>query len=223
MEHSLHLHEEMLLLALGERTGKVEMGMWCAQALGGAVAAELLLAERIRLDGQKKPRVEIASTEPLGNEILDEWLDTIARDPRPRTVVRWVGKIADSKDLRGRVARGLVRRGILRLEESQFLLLFSRKIYPETDPEPERAIRARLHEAIFTDTAQIEPRTVALLSIANATELLPVIFDKRELKSRKHRIESVVNGEVTGAAAQNLIEEMMTAITVAVIIPAVVT
>jgi hypothetical protein len=222
----LHLHEEVLLLALREDKGTIEMGAWYSQAVGGAVVAELLLEGRVHLvpgEGKaKKELLEVVRADPVGDELLDEWLGKMAADPKPRKVTHWVHKVSGTKDLKGRIGRGLARRGILRVEESKVLLVFSRDVYPELDPEPEREVRARLHEAIFTDAADVDPRTVALLSLAKATGILDVVFGKKELKPRSDRIEAVVNGEVSGAAVRYVVEEINAAILVAVIIPVIV-
>ncbi|HEC03423.1 MAG TPA: hypothetical protein ENI81_07790 [Phycisphaerales bacterium] len=73
----------------------------------------------------------------------------------------------------------------------------------------------RLRQAIFTDTCDVDPRTVVLVSLANSTGLLKVPFDKKMLKRRKARIDRIVNGEITGKAAQEAIQAMQAAVMVA--------
>ena len=48
-------------------------------------------------------------------------------------------------------------------------------------------------------------------------------LDKKKLKSRKARIEQVINGEVTGAATKDAIEAMQAALFVTCIVPTIVT
>jgi protein-disulfide isomerase-like protein with CxxC motif len=119
------------------------------------------------------------------------------------------------------VARQLCRRGILRADEDKVLLIFTRKIYPEVNPEPENKLIERLRRAIFTDTRDIDPRTVVLLSLANSTGLLKVVFDKKKLKGRKARIKQIVDGEITGKAATEAIQAMQAAVMVACIMPTI--
>ena len=52
------------------------------------------------------------------------------------------------------------------------LLLFTRKIYPEINPIPEREIINRLQNTIFTDTEDFDARTGVLLSLANNANIL---------------------------------------------------
>jgi hypothetical protein len=59
------------------------------------------------------------------------------------------------------------------------------------------------------------------LSLAKSADLLKLVFDKKQLKSRKTRIEQVVNGEMTGKATQEAIQAMQAAVMVACIMPAI--
>ena len=79
----------------------------------------------------------------------------------------------------------------------------------------------RLRKAIFSDIGEVDPRTVVLLSLAKSADLLKLVFDKKQLKGRKTRIEQVVNGEMTGKATQEAIQAMQAAVMVACIMPAI--
>lgn len=222
--NELTLYEEVMLLALRDEQGTVEMGAWYQQAVGGAVLAELFLAERVRLvrDG-KKDLLECVRREPTGAELVDEWLQRIAADEKRRSVQHWVGKISSTKDLKGRIARGLARRGVLRVDEGKVLFLFTREVYPEVDPTPERELRERLRSSVLDPSAQPDARTGLLLSLAKGTGLIGLVFEKKERKHHKARIEAIVNGEACGQAARKLVEATNTAIFVACILPAVIT
>lgn len=101
------------------------------------------------------------------------------------------------------------------MAEGKVFLFFTRKIYPEINPEPEKALIERLHRAIFTNTMDIDPRTVLLLSLANSAGPLKLVFDKKELRSRKARIKQIVHGETVGEVAK---EAMETAVVINTII-----
>lgn len=218
----LTLFEEALLLALQDEKGTFATGAWLSMAASGAILAELLLAERVRLVGdKKKERVELAARTPTGDDLLDECLEAIATSQKPRSLQHWATKFADLQDLRGRIARRLVARDILRLEESKVLLLFTRKAYPELDPEPERALRERLRSAVLDEEAEIDARTSVLLSLAKGTGLLELVFDRKERKAHKARIEAIVNGEAYGHAIRQLVDATNTAIFVACIMPTI--
>ena len=52
--HQLFLHEEILLLALGDDKGTIIAGPMYVHAMGGAILAELFLSKRITVEAGKK-------------------------------------------------------------------------------------------------------------------------------------------------------------------------
>ncbi len=219
MQNALFLHEEILLLALRDEEGTIASGGTMYQyAIGAAILAELLLSKRIEVEQSgKRKLVNLINQSPLGEPLIDECLEKVISAKRRAVLQTWVSRFAGVKNLKHRVARQLCRRGILRADEDKVLLIFTRKIYPEVNPGPERELIERLRYAIFTDAGDIDPRTVVLLSLANSTGLLKVVFDKKKLKSRKARIKQIVNGEITGKAATEAIQAMQAAFMVACI------
>ena len=219
----LSLPEEIMLLALHDEKGTTRLDSMYQYALGGAVLAELLLHQRIRLDSSKKKSVQLISAKPLGDPLLDECLTKVQDSRKPAAAQTWVSRFAGVKKLKMKLATGLCDKGVLRADQDKVLLLFSRDIYPEMDPEPEREIIGRLHRAIFTETDRLDPRTVVLLSLAKSAGLLDGVFEKRDLKTRKDRIERVIRGEALGQATQEAIKAVQAAVFVACILPAVIT
>jgi Golgi phosphoprotein 3 len=224
MQNTLFLHEEILLLALRDEEGTIASGTMYQYAIGAALLAELLLSKRIEVEpSSKKKLVNFVNSNPLGEPLIDECLEKVNNAKRRAVLQTWVSRFAGIKNLKHRVAHQLCRRGILRADEDKVLLLFTRKIYPEVNPGPERELIRRLEYAIFTESSDIDPRTVVLLSLANCTGLLKVVFDKKKLKGRKARIEQIVNGEITGKAAIEAIQAMQAAVMVACIMPTLIT
>ena len=224
MQNTLFLHEEILLLALRDEEGTIASGTMYQYAIGAALLAELLLSKRIEVEQSgKRKLVNLVSPTPLGEPLIDECLEKVNSAKRRAVLQTWVSRFAGVKNLKHRVARQLCSRGILRADEDKVLLIFTRKIYPEVNPGPERELIERLRHAIFTETRDVDPCTVVLLSLANSTSLLKVVFDKKKLKGRKARIKQIVNGEITGKAATEAIQAMQAAVMVAVIMPAMMT
>ena len=219
----LFLHEEIMLLALRDEKGTVEWGTQYSFGMGGAILAELLLDERIRVVTPKKtPLAEPVNLQRFGDPVIDECLEKLRSAKKRASLQTWVSRFANIKNLHHRVAERLADRSILRVDESRVLGIFSRTVYPEVDPGPEKRIIARLRRAIFEDAREVDPRTVALVSLAHHTGILKVVFDKKELKTRKKRIEQVMNGDLTAKATQQAIEAMQAAVLVAVILPAII-
>jgi len=223
MSHNtLFLHEEIMLLALRDEGGTVESGSMYQYAVSGAVLAELLLNKRIGIaESRKKKIVNLVDSTPVGDPLIDECLGKIVTAKRPASLQTWVSRLAGVKNLKHRVAEQLCKRGILRGGEDKILLIFTRRIYPEVNPDPERRIIERLREAIFSDSEDIDPRTTVLVSLAHNADLLKNVFDTKELKRRKARIKQVIKGEMTGKAAKEAIEAVQAAVTVACIMPAI--
>ena len=219
-ESPLFLHEEIMLLALRDEKGTVECGSRYNFAMGGAILADLLLAERISIDKGKKKLVNLASRTPMGDSVIDECRKKISSAKRRANAQTWVQRFSSLKKLHHRVAQGLCKRGILRADEDKVLFFFSRQIYPELNPQPERKLIERLRKAIFEDSRNVDPRTVTLISLAKAADLLRIPFDKKDLKKRKKRIDQIVNGEMMGKAAREAVEAAQAAVMVACIIPA---
>lgn len=217
MKKQLFLHEEIMLLALRNREGTVQLGANFQYAIGGAVLADLLLEGRVMVETKRKKKyLKLTDSTPFGNTVIDECLQKVT-DAKKRAQLRtWVSRFASVKKLKHKVAEQLCRQGILRSDEDKVLLIFSRRIYPEINPEPERQILDRLRDAIFTDTDHVEPRTAVLLSLGKSTGVLKANFDKKKLKTRKDRVERIINGEVTGKATKEAIEAMQAAAMVAI-------
>ena len=196
----LFLHEVILLLCLTDKQGTIELGTWYSQAVAGAVMVELLLAGRIELARTgEMDFVRVKSSSPLGDPLIDECLRKIRDRGTPDTLQNWVSLLATTKDLKTPVALELCRKGILRADEDKVLLIFSRRVYPEVDPLPERALIEKLREAIFREDSDVDPRTTVLVALAARTGILAATFGTQEVADRKDRIERITKGHATSA------------------------
>ncbi|MFV1964347.1 MAG: GPP34 family phosphoprotein, partial [Pirellulaceae bacterium] len=90
--------------------------------------------------------------------------------------------------------------------EDKVLWIFTRKIYPEMDPRPENQLVEQIRMAICDDKAKVAPRTAVVLSLAHATGMLGVHFDRKELKRRKKRIEQIASGEAVSGATKAAVQ-----------------
>ncbi len=218
---SLHLYEEIMLLALRDEQGTIATG-FPEQVVAGAIMAELLLEGRIAVEDTRKKLVDILDGKPTGDPIIDECLGKMSTAKRRATLQTWVSRLAGTKNLRHKAAQQLCDRKILRADEDKVLFVFKRRIYPEINPMPEKKIIDRLRDAIYNDHAKLDPRTVVLISLANGSDMLRPTFGRKEIKSRKKRIEQIENGELTGKATREVIQACQTALIVAAIMPAMI-
>jgi golgi phosphoprotein 3 len=214
--HELPLHEEVLLLALRDEEGTTAAGGMYAYALGGAILAELLLRDRVRLEPVKKSDLVVVKTgTQTGERVLDEALDKIRTAKRRAAARTWVHRFAQTPRLKVRIAERLRQKGILKVAEDRVLWVFTRRVYPELDPAPERRIVERLRAAILSDDPPPDARTALLASLAAAASLLGGVLEKDERKARKARIKELAKGQVAGEATTAAIEAVQAAVIVA--------
>ena len=223
MHHDpLLLHEELMLLALHDEKGTIVSGT-ASFGVAGAIAAELLLQERIRIDESRRRKiVDVRSIRRIGDPVVDECLKKVRDAKRRASLQTWITRFSSLSKLRHRVAGRLCERGILKVDEKQLLVIFKRRIYPEIDPGPEQEIIERLREAIFGNDREVEPRTVVLASLAKAVGLLNPIFGRKELRSRKQRIKSLAKGDVVGKATAEAVAATQAAVAAAAAMPAII-
>ncbi len=223
-KYDLRLYEEALLLSLKDKEGTIEFGAFYAQAIAGGILSDLILEKRIKItEHGKKKKVEQISLKRIGDEMLDECLQKIGESKKELDALAWITKFSGIKDLKNRIARMLCRKGILKEDEDKVMLIFTRKIFPEVDPEPERKIIERLREAIFTDSTELDARTIIITAIAQHGGLLKNFFDKKELKAKKSRIEDIIKGNVAAEAAKESIEAIQAAMLMVAVMPALMT
>ena len=217
----LKLYEEITLLGLREEKGTAASG-YLNYAIAGALVAELLLEGRIELVDGSQQRVQVVDGTATGDPLMDESLQRMVERKKPAALRAWITRLGGMKGLMHRAAMRLCERGILRADEATVLLIFSRNVYPEIDPAPEQEIVERMREAIFGEDGEVEPRTAVLVSIASGGRLLEEKFGRRELKTRRKRLEEIANGERTGAATKQVIAACEAAVMAAVIMPAMI-
>ena len=196
----LTLYEELLLLALDDRKGTAGMDASHLQAMGGAILAELVLLGALRIADNKKKLVDAEPGAGVDDPLLAECLGLVQAAKRRKQAVEWVQKFSGLKDLKNRVARGLVAKGVLNEAQDRVLGIFPRAVFPARDGGPEEALRERLRQAVLGDSDRIDERTLIVTVIANATALLPKAIDKKLLKSRKARLKQLGEGTLAGSA-----------------------
>jgi hypothetical protein len=217
----LSLYEEYLLLALRDDTGASVAGVSLGLGLGSALLADLMLSGKVDLEKEgKRSFLKLVDHTSTGDALLDECLTKVQSAKRRAQLSTWVQRFSALKQLKQRAAEKLCDRGILKHEEATVLWVFKRQLFPEIDGRAEKEILGRLRSAIFTQTREMEPRTVVLVSLANATGLLRASFDKKKLKERKKRIAQITEGEFLGQAAAEAVQAAVAAAAMAAIMPA---
>jgi golgi phosphoprotein 3 len=187
----LTLADEIVVLMLHDDTGAIRSA--CAGvaniAIAGGILMELALLDRIDTD---LTSLFIVDPGPVGDKLLDQALRQIAAEPQKRSSGWWIERLGlHSGDLSRRVLARLVEAGILRVEDQQFLWMFSRRAYPQRTGREEREAKARLMSVIFDD-ALPTPRDTLLVSLADSTGILDQMLTSKELSKVSKRIAEVV-------------------------------
>jgi hypothetical protein len=200
MKH-LTLADEIVVLMLRDDTGEIKPTRADSAnvAIAGGIFMELALLERIDTD---LTSLFIINPEPTGDELLDRAMREIEAEPATRSSGWWIERFGLhrgdlSRDILGR----LVEAGILRVEDRQFLWMFSRRAYPRNSGREEREAKARLMAVIFDDVLP-SPRDTLLLSLADSTGVLADMLTVEEMRKAAKRIAEVVSLEEIGRAVR---------------------
>jgi golgi phosphoprotein 3 len=190
MKH-LTLADEIVVLMLRDDTGEIKSARADSAniAIAGGILMELSLLGRIDTD---LTSLFIIDPKPVGDELLDPVLHLIAAEPVKRSSLWWIERLGlHNRDLTSSVLGRLVEAGILRMEDRQFLWVFSRRAYPKNSGREEREAKARLMSVIFDDTVP-SPRDTLLLSLADSTGVLDEMLSSEEMRKASERIAEVV-------------------------------
>jgi Golgi phosphoprotein 3 len=215
----LTLMEEVLLIGLKDKEGY--LSFWndnISYALRGCILLELTFRGKITLVNDPARRrfdlcdrlVEVIDTEPTGEVLLDEALKIMKGDESHLSVANWIDLLSGEtwnlmkinyqlKQVRERLAKGLVDKGILRTERKNFFL-FDMATHPVSDKMSKEYIKNRLLNVLINRNVDLELlandqfpsdtsfrylRTIALVCgsyAANVLEnvLLSLNYDKRD-------------------------------------------
>ncbi|NXL84677.1 GLP3L protein, partial [Alectura lathami] len=188
----LTLVEEVLLLALQDKEGYPSFWNDClSPGLRGGILIELALRGRIQLErvsATKKQqlldrKVLLKSAAPTGDVLLDETLRHIKAAETTETVQTWIDLLTGEswnpfklqyqlQNVRQRVAKSLVEKGILSTGKQSFLL-FDLTTHPLCNTAEKQRLLRRLRES---NPRRADRRTLALLVLAHASDVLGEVF-----------------------------------------------
>lgn len=222
-ETRLTLMEEVLLLGLKDKEGYTSF--WndsISSGLRGCILIELALRQRIELEkaGMRRKslqmrKVIIKNETPTGDVLLDEALKHIKETSPPETIQSWIEYLSGEtwnplkikyqlKNVRERLAKNLVEKGVLTTEKQNFLL-FDMTTHPLTDNEAKLRLVKKVQDAVLSrwinDPHRMDKRLLALLLLAQASDVLESAFsplndEDYELATRRLRELSDMDLEI---------------------------
>jgi hypothetical protein len=208
----LRFAEEILLLALDEKTGRLHPLPERALefALAGAVLAELATVHRVETNATT---LTVKDSSPTGDPFLDEALHFLPKDEPTMTLQKAVARIALQADkLKPLLYADLVQKGILQQQDKKFLWALRERRYPTIDDREEREARARIRDIVLNPAAVPGPQDVVLIGLMDACDLDIFIFTPEELERSAERIKQISRQDSIVAALTRAIGEMQQAI-----------
>lgn len=202
-ELRLTLMEQILLLGLKDREGYTSFWNDCiSSGLRGCVLIELAVRNKIELEkaGARKkgllnrkvllkesPTGEVS---PTGDVILDEALKHIKETKPPENVTSWIEYLSGEtwnplklryqlRNVRERLAKNLVEKGVLTTEKQNFLL-FDMTTHPLQNGNMKTTLIKQVQDAVLSkwtnDVHRMDKRMLALIILAHASDVLENAF-----------------------------------------------
>lgn len=211
----LTLMEEVLLLGMKDREGYTSFWNDCiSSGLRGCMLIELGLRQKIALEdtgmrkrslSSRKVVLDSRSDRSCGDVLLDEALKHI-RSTEGEGVQDWIELLSGEtwnplklrfqlRNVRERLAKNLVEKGVLTTEKQNFLL-FDMTTHPVVDAAAKDRVVRKVQDAVLgkwqNEPNRIDKRSLALIYMAHASDVLenafaPLSDDDYELAMKRVR------------------------------------
>ncbi|XP_051540153.1 Golgi phosphoprotein 3-like [Myxocyprinus asiaticus] len=239
-ETRLTLMEEVLLLGLKDREGYTSFWNDCiSSGLRGCMLIELALRGRLQLEASGMRRKSLLtrkvlckSDTPTGDMLLDEALKHIKETQPPETVQSWIELLSGEtwnplklhyqlRNVRERLAKNLVEKGVLTTEKQNFLL-FDMTTHPLTNNTIKQRLVRKVQEAVLekwvNEPQRMDKRLLALLFLAHSSDVLenafaPLLDDQYDLAMKRVRL--LLDLDPEGEAAKSGANELVWAVVAA--------
>ncbi|XP_049460275.1 Golgi phosphoprotein 3-like [Epinephelus fuscoguttatus] len=239
-ETRLTLMEEVLLLGLKDREGYTSFWNDCiSSGLRGCMLVELALRGRLQLEpcGVRRKsllsrKVICKSDAPTGDVLLDEALKHIKETQPPETVQSWIELLSGEtwnplklhyqlRNVRERLAKNLVEKGVLTTEKQNFLL-FDMTTHPLTNSTIKQRLVKKVQESVLdkwvNDPHRMDKRVLALILLAHSSDVLenafaPLQDDQYDLGMK--RVHTLLELEPEKESAKPNVNELMWAVVAA--------
>lgn len=193
----LTVAEEVVLIALDDRTGGGKTRLGLDWAVAGATIVELALTQRITVADNDV--VTVLDPAPTGVEHLDAVLTEAAGEVKVAKLLRRTRNGAP-----GRTIAKLVERGVLQQKRTWLLGVLPAHRYPAGEASAEAEVRARLAETVL-DGQEPDDRTAALIGVLHAAKLWRRAVPTGERKQVRRRMAEIAKGQSISPAVRKAI------------------
>ncbi|XP_061554929.1 Golgi phosphoprotein 3-like isoform X2 [Phycodurus eques] len=157
---------------------------------GDSKETRLTLMEEVLLLGLKDREVICKSDGPTGDMLLDEALKHIKETQPPETVQSWVELLSGEtwspfklhyqlRNVRERLAKNLVEKGVLTTEKQNFLL-FDMTTHPLTNSTIKQRLVKKVQDSVLekwvNDPHRMDKRVLSLILLAHSSDVLENAF-----------------------------------------------
>uniref|UniRef100_A0A8C5G9G4 Golgi phosphoprotein 3 n=1 Tax=Gouania willdenowi TaxID=441366 RepID=A0A8C5G9G4_GOUWI len=201
---------------------------------GDSKETRLTLMEEVLLLGLKDREVICKSDAPTGDVLLDEALKHIKDTQPPETVQSWIELLSGEtwnpmklyyqlRNVRERLAKNLVEKGVLTTEKQNFLL-FDMTTHPLTNNNIKQRLIKKVQEAVLekwvNDPHRMDKRMLALIFLAHSSDVLenafaPLLDDQYDLAMK--RVRQLLELEPEGESMKSNSNELLWAVIAAFI------
>ncbi|XP_068562848.1 Golgi phosphoprotein 3-like [Cebidichthys violaceus] len=239
-ETRLTLMEEVLLLGLKDREGYTSFWNDCiSSGLRGCMLIELALRGRLQLEACGVRRKSLLSRKVIcksdaatGDVLLDEALKHIKETQPPETVQSWIELLSGEtwnplklhyqlRNVRERLAKNLVEKGVLTTEKQNFLL-FDMTTHPLTNSTIKQRLVKKVQESVLekwvNDPHRMDKRVLSLILLAHSSDVLENAFaplQDEQYDLGMKRVHTLLELEPEKESAKANVNELMWAVVAA--------
>ncbi|XP_062873891.1 Golgi phosphoprotein 3 isoform X2 [Trichomycterus rosablanca] len=199
---------------------------------GDSKETRLTLMEEVLLLGLKDREIICKSDAPTGDVLLDEALKHIKDTQPPETVQSWIELLSGEtwnplklhyqlRNVRERLAKNLVEKGVLTTEKQNFLL-FDMTTHPLTNCNIKQRLIKKVQEAVLdkwvNDPQRMDKRLLALIFLAHSSDVLenafaPLLDEQYDLAMK--RVRQLLDLEPEGESVKSNANELLWAVVAA--------
>ena len=203
----LSLPQQLLLLACHENKANI-LNTSLSLGLAGAVLAELLIQNKIRMNGTRLCRRDQVGVAPpaIRDAVLCDGFLLLPPGDQERPAKECVHHLhRHIKGLRARLTEQLVAKGLLEATNERALGLFPYKTFRLQNPHKVLALKDELRQVLFRPFAP-SPRQLALIGLIKPAGLK--VFTREERAAAKQRVAEVLKHDVISKAVAQSVADM---------------
>ena len=219
---NLTLAEELLLIALDDRRGKLitSSDFSIDYCLAGALLFDLTFENKVIC--KNKELVVVSEQEPE-NAILKQAFKLIINNKNPENLQFWLNELCEKiPGLRYSLMEHLVEKDVLYKVEKKLLKIFSNPRYLPKEGESEHLVRTRIRDIILHNKPY-DLKSIMLIGLVNTADLVEEVFPAlNDLKIAREWINQIPKSNKIHDTISETLEEIQSAVNSSINVPIIV-